>query len=189
MSAFLPQRHKRTFQAARFLRCCGVPSMKLGSFKGPCGNLESVFVRLSLTPVRFDCGTASAPKQVGRSNCLATPAALQTWPWLKRNAVALSAVRDDFGRPVVFPARHRTTLAKGEAAHLLKCCAQHFKGHVADVLMLRWLRRFRFDRGFAGFSATFHFGSRPYWMAGLPVLGCTAEFGFLPSVPSCPPCT
>ena len=65
--------------------------------------------------------------------------------------------------------------------------ASSFTTHVAVVLMLRWLRRFRFDRGFAGFSATFHFGSRPYWMAGLPVLGRTAEFGFLPSVPSCPP--
>ena len=36
-----------------------------------------------------------------------------------RNIVALSTIRDDFGHPAVLPARQRTALAEGVAAHLL----------------------------------------------------------------------
>lgn len=40
------------------------------------------------------------------------------WPF-ERNTVALSTFRDDFRRPAVFLARHRSALAEGKAAHLL----------------------------------------------------------------------
>ena len=40
-------------------------------------------------------------------------------PVTKPNTVAFGTIRDDFGRPAVLPARHRTALAEGIAAHLL----------------------------------------------------------------------
>ncbi len=59
--------------------------------------------------------------------------------------------------------------------------------NVVVVFMLRWLGRFRVNRGIAGFSATSCFERRPDRMAGYPVTRCTAGFGLLPSVRSCPP--
>ena len=52
------------------------------------------------------------------------------------NTVALSTIWDDLGRPAVLPARHRTALAEGIAAHLLPDAPRPGQASAGDDALL-----------------------------------------------------